>query len=89
MSVMEMTHRGPHFESILEEAIQDLKDLMKIPEGYKVMFLQGGASTQFSMIPMNLLGKNGKCDLINTGQWSKKAMQEASIYKMLIEYIIR
>lgn len=80
MSVMEMTHRGPHFESILEEAIQDLKDLMKIPEGYKVMFLQGGASTQFSMIPMNLLGKNGKCDLINTGQWSKKAMQEAKRY---------
>lgn len=80
MSVMEMTHRGAHFEGILEEAIQDLKDLMKIPDGYKVLFLQGGASTQFAMIPMNFLGKQGKCDLINTGQWSKKAMQEAKRY---------
>ncbi|WP_455366487.1 3-phosphoserine/phosphohydroxythreonine transaminase [Kaarinaea lacus] len=76
MSVMEMSHRGKEFMSIAEQAEADLRELMAIPENYKVLFLQGGASTQFAMIPMNLAA-NGKADYINTGYWSKKAIAEA------------
>ena len=76
MSVMEMSHRSKWFDDIIKEAEADLRELMNIPENYKVMFLQGGGSTQFAMIPLNLMVK-GSCDLVNTGQWSKKAMQEA------------
>ena len=76
MSVMEMSHRSKWFDDIIKEAEADLRDLMHIPDNYKVMFLQGGGSTQFAMIPLNLMVK-GTCDLVNTGQWSKKAMQEA------------
>ncbi len=79
MSVMEMSHRSKLYESILQEAEQDLRDLMNIPDGYKVLFLQGGASQQFAMIPMNLM-KNGVADYIVTGQWAKKAWQEATKY---------
>ncbi|BCN32024.1 3-phosphoserine/phosphohydroxythreonine transaminase [Anaeromicropila herbilytica] len=79
MSVMEMSHRSKAFESIIGEAEQDLRDLMNIPDNYKVLFLQGGASQQFAMIPMNLM-KNKVADYIITGQWAKKAFQEAKIY---------
>ncbi len=76
-SVMEMSHRGKEFMAIAEKAETDLRELMGIPANYKVLFLQGGASAQFSMVPMNLLrGKKG-ADYINTGEWSKKAIGEA------------
>ncbi|MCQ2508905.1 MAG: 3-phosphoserine/phosphohydroxythreonine transaminase [Lachnospiraceae bacterium] len=79
MSVMEMSHRSKMFDEIIEECQQDLRDLMNIPENYKVLFLQGGASLQFAQIPMNLM-KNRVADYIVTGQWAKKAWQEAQIY---------
>lgn len=79
MSVMEMSHRSKAFETIIQEAEQDLRDLMNIPDNYKVLFLQGGASQQFAMIPMNLM-KNGVADYIITGQWAKKAYKEACMY---------
>jgi len=74
MSVMEMSHRGKEFVSIAERAESDLKELMKIPGNYKVLFLQGGASSQFAMVPMNLLRGKKSADYINTGAWSKKAI---------------
>ena len=79
MSVMEMSHRSKVFDTIIKEAEQDLRDLLNIPDNYKVLFLQGGASQQFSAIPMNLM-KNGVADYIVTGQWAKKAYQEACRY---------
>lgn len=79
MSVMEMSHRSKAFDHIIKEAEQDLRDLMHIPDNYKVLFLQGGASLQFAMIPMNLM-KNRVADYIVTGQWAKKAYQEAQKY---------
>lgn len=79
MSVMEMSHRSKAFQTIIETAEQDLRDLLHIPDNYKVLFLQGGASLQFAMIPMNLM-KHKKADYIITGQWAKKAWQEASKY---------
>ena len=79
MSVMEMSHRSKVFQNIIDEAEADLRDLIGIPSNYKVLFLQGGASLQFSMIPMNLM-KNGVADYIVTGQWAKKAYAEAQKY---------
>ena len=79
MSVMEMSHRSKAFEEIIQTAEADLRELMQIPDNYKVLFLQGGASQQFAMIPMNLM-KNRVADYIVTGQWAKKAYQEASKY---------
>mgnify|MGYP003369663575 CR=1 FL=1 len=79
MSVMEMSHRSKVYDGIIKEAEQDLRDLLQIPDNYKVLFLQGGASQQFAMIPMNLM-KNKKAGYIVTGQWAKKAYQEAQIY---------
>ena len=79
MSVMEMSHRSKAYQEIIDEAEADLRELMKIPDNYKVLFLQGGASQQFAMIPMNLM-KNGVADYIITGQWAKKAYQEAQKY---------
>ncbi len=79
MSVMEMSHRSKAYEVIIKEAEKDLRELMNIPDNYKVLFLQGGASLQFAMIPMNLM-KNKVSDHIITGQWAKKAYQEAKIY---------
>jgi len=76
MCVMEMSHRSPVFDKIAKDAEQDLRDLMNIPDNYKVLFIQGGATLQFSMIPMNLM-KNGKAVYIETGAWSKKAIAEA------------
>ena len=79
MSVMEMSHRSKAYETIIKEAEADLRDLLNIPDNYKVLFLQGGASQQFAMIPMNLM-KNKVADYIVTGQWAKKAYQEAQMY---------
>lgn len=79
MSVMEMSHRSKAYETIINEAEADLRELMNIPDNYKVLFLQGGASQQFAMIPMNLM-KNKVADYIITGQWAKKAYQEAQLY---------
>ena len=76
MSVMEMSHRSKMFDQIIKEAEADIRDLMNIPDNYKVLFLQGGGSLQFAMVPMNLM-KNGKADYIVTGQWAKKAFKEA------------
>ena len=79
MSVLEMSHRSPSFQAIIDEAEKDLRELMNIPENYRVLFLQGGASLQFAMIPMNLM-KNKVADYIVTGQWAKKAYEEAQKY---------
>ena len=79
MSVMEMSHRSKAYDEIIKTAEADLRELMNIPDNYKVLFLQGGASQQFAMIPMNLM-KNGVADYIVTGQWAKKAYQEACKY---------
>jgi phosphoserine aminotransferase len=80
MSVMEMSHRGKEFMSIAEQAEQDLRDLLEIPDNYRLLFLQGGASQQFAMVPLNLMGRGGKADYANTGAWSKKAIAEARRY---------
>ena len=77
LSVMEMSHRSDDYVAIAEKAEQDLRDLMSIPANYKVLFLQGGASQQFAEIPLNLLPENGTADYIETGIWSKKAIEEA------------
>ena len=79
MSVMEMSHRSKVFDNIIKEAEADLRELMNIPDNYKVLFLQGGASQQFAAVPMNLM-KNKKAGYIITGQWAKKAYQEAQMY---------
>ncbi len=76
MSVMEMSHRGKEFMDIASTAEADLRELLNIPANYKVLFLQGGASTQFAMVPLNLMGRTGKADYANTGSWSKKAITE-------------
>ena len=79
MSVMEMSHRSKVYQQIIDEAEADLRDLMGIPDNYKVLFVQGGATLEFAMIPMNLM-KNGVADYIVTGAWSKKAASEAKKY---------
>ena len=84
MSVMEMSHRSKVYDNIIKEAEADLRDLMNIPDNYKVLFLQGGASQQFAAIPMNLM-KNKKAAYIVTGQWAKKAYQEAKMYGDAVE----
>ncbi len=77
MSVMEISHRSKHFDAIIESAKQGLRELMDIPDNYQVLFLQGGATLQFSMIPINFLGENETADYIVTGAWGKKALKEA------------
>ena len=84
MSVMEMSHRSKVYDDIIKDAEKDLRDLMNIPDNYKVLFLQGGASQQFAAVPMNLM-KNKKAGYIVTGQWAKKAFQEAKMYGEAIE----
>ena len=79
-SVMEMSHRSKVYQSIIDEAESLLRELMNIPDNYKVLFLQGGASTQFAAIPLNFMNGSGKADYIVTGQWAKKALQEAQRY---------
>ncbi len=83
MSVMEMSHRSAEFTEIIQSAEADLRSLMKIPENYRVLFLQGGASTQFAMVPLNLFSRSHNADYINTGSWSKKAIAEAKRYGMV------
>jgi len=77
MSVMEMSHRGKEFISIAQKAEADVRELLSVPTNYKVLFLQGGATLQFAMVPLNLLGDKKSADYVNTGQWSKKAIGEA------------
>ena len=77
MSVMEVSHRSKHFEPILESAINGIRELLEVPGNYKILFLQGGASLQFSMIPINFLGKDEAADYVVTGSWGKKAVKEA------------
>ena len=77
MSVMEISHRSKEFEAILADAQTDLRDLLKIPANYKILFLQGGASLQFAMIPMNFRPAGASADYIVTGTWSKKAFKES------------
>ncbi len=84
MSVMEMSHRSKAYDKIIKDAEAELRELMDIPDNYKVLFLQGGASQQFAMIPMNLMKKK-KAAYIVTGQWAKKAYQEAKLYGEAIE----
>ncbi len=79
-SVMEMSHRSKEYQAIIDAAEADLRDVMNIPDNYTVLFLQGGASTQFAMVPFNLMNKNKKADYIVTGQWAKKAYKEAARY---------
>lgn len=80
MSVMEMSHRGEEFMSIAAKVESDLRELVNIPDHYKILFLQGGASSQFAMVPMNLLQEKMTADYVNTGQWSQKAIDEAKKY---------
>ncbi|MBQ3040137.1 MAG: 3-phosphoserine/phosphohydroxythreonine transaminase, partial [Clostridia bacterium] len=80
MSVMEMSHRSPVYEEIIQDAERLLRKIMNIPDNYKVLFLQGGASTQFAAVPLNLMNKNGKADYIVSGQFSGKAFKEAQKY---------
>lgn len=80
MSVMEMSHRGKAFTAIIEAAEADLRQLMAIPDNYRVLFLQGGATQQFAMLPLNLMPEGGSADFVNTGSWSKKAIGEARRY---------
>ncbi|WP_343596598.1 3-phosphoserine/phosphohydroxythreonine transaminase [Acinetobacter sp.] len=80
VSIMEMSHRSKDYVAVAEKAEADLRKLMNIPENYKVLFLQGGATLQFSAIPLNLLGKNSQADYIHTGIWSEKAIKEAQRY---------
>ena len=84
MSVMEMSHRSKAFETIINEAEADLRTLMNIPDNYEVLFLQGGANTQFAMIPMNFM-KNRKAGYVITGQWATKAWKEAAIFGEAVE----
>ncbi|MCB6185238.1 3-phosphoserine/phosphohydroxythreonine transaminase [Leeia sp. TBRC 13508] len=85
MSVMEMSHRGPEFQSIIDEALADLRELMNIPSNYQILFLQGGAQGQFSAVPLNLIGATGKADYVNTGHWSTLAMKEAARFGQVNE----
>ncbi len=80
MSVMEMSHRSKDYMAIIDGATALLRELMQIPDNYKVLFLQGGASMQFAMVPLNLMNKNKKADYVNTGVWAKKALKEAGRY---------
>jgi len=80
MSVMELSHRSSEFEAIIEGAEAALRRLMRIPDDYSVLFLQGGASLQFAMVPMNLMGRTGKADYVNTGNWSKKAIEDGRLF---------
>ena len=79
-SVMEMSHRSKVYDGIIKEAEALLREVMNIPDNYKVLFLQGGASSQFAMIPLNLMNKSGKADYVITGQWAKKSYKEGSRY---------
>ena len=76
-SIMEMSHRGPDFMGVIEQAERDLRELLALSADYRVLFLQGGAATQFAAVPMNLLGGRDRADYVNTGEWSTRAIREA------------
>ena len=80
LSILEISHRSKEFIQVMEKAINLVKELLNIPENYSVLFLQGGASLQFCMIPYNFLSPNGKSGYLETGTWSKKAFQEAQLF---------
>src|SRR3990172_7404336 len=79
MSILEISHRGKDFINVMEKAMALVKELLSVPDGYSVLFLQGGASMQFLMVPYNLLSKEGTAAYINTGAWSSKAIKEAKL----------
>src|ERR1700759_2130169 len=80
LSILEISHRSPEFESVLDEAVKLVKELFEVPEGYSVLFLQGGASTQFALAPFNLLPEGGKAAYLETGVWANKALKEAKLF---------
>ena len=80
LSILEISHRSPEFESVLDEAVKLVKELFSVPEGYSVLFLQGGASTQFALAPYNLLPEGGKAAYLETGVWANKALKEAKLF---------
>lgn len=80
LSILEISHRAPEFEAVLNEAVKLVKELLEVPEGYSVLFLQGGASTQFAMVPYNLLPEGGKAAYVESGVWAKKALKEAQFF---------
>jgi phosphoserine aminotransferase len=80
LSILEISHRSPEFESVLEEAVKLVKELLEVPEGYSVLFLQGGASTQFALVPYNLLPEGGKAAYLESGVWANKALKEAKYF---------
>ena len=80
MSILETSHRSQEFKDLLKTTKQNLTEIMELPDGYEILFLGGGASTQFAMIPMNILGENQTADYVNTGAWSKKAIKEAKLF---------
>src|SRR6201986_3779845 len=80
LSILEISHRSPEFEAVLAEAIKLVRELLEVPEGYSVLFLQGGASTQFAMVPYNLLPQDGKAAYLETGVWANKALKEAKFF---------
>ena len=80
VSIMEVSHRGPLFGSVINQAEQDLRELLNIADNYHVLFMQGGAATQFAAVPLNLLGESGRADMVHTGHWSGKAIEEARRY---------
>jgi len=80
LSILEISHRSAEFESILDEAVRLVKELLEVPDGYSVLFMQGGASTQFALAPYNLLPEGGKAAYLETGVWANKAMKEAKYF---------
>ncbi len=80
LSILEISHRSPEFEGVLDEAVKLVKELLEVPEGYSVLFLQGGASTQFALVPYNLLPDGGKASYLETGVWANKALKEAKFF---------
>ncbi|WP_295649579.1 3-phosphoserine/phosphohydroxythreonine transaminase [uncultured Mucilaginibacter sp.] len=80
LSILEISHRSPEFEAVLDEAVRLVKELFNVPEGYSVLFLQGGASTQFAMVPYNLLPSDGKAAYVESGVWANKALKEAKYF---------
>src|SRR6201989_331344 len=80
LSILEISHRSPEFEAVLDEAVKLVKELLEVPEGYSVLFLQGGASMQFAMAPYNLLPDGGKAAYVETGVWANKALKEAKYF---------
>ena len=86
MSVMEMSHRSKEFQGIIDSAEANLRKLMNIPANYRILFLQGGASMQFAMVPLNLFRKSKRADFVNTGAWSKKAISEAKKFGRTVSF---